>query len=211
MISLAKIKQIMKQIILFLLTSIIILSCTRNLHVEREPNVPIEQYKSYSWNKLEASKASHPFYHSPELNQLIIREIDKGFTKKGFKKNIENPDFLVDFHIYVEEQKFQNLVCPTGFYRGERYLPGLRENLYCENPQVINYDDGTLIIDIVDANTKQLVWRASMNDLIDNPNYSGSIFSKKVKRILKHFPVQNKNNKSNSSKMEVEKVISLKK
>ncbi len=196
----------MKKPILILFLVIITFSCTRNLHVEREPNVLIEQYKSYAWNKLEATTASHPFYHSLELNQLIIREIDKRFAKKGFKRNISNPDFFVDFHIFIEEQRFQNLVCGAGFYRGERYLPDLTEKTYCESPEIINYDNGTLIIDIVDAYTKQLVWRGSASDIIDNPNFSGAIFNKKVKRILKKFPSPNKSN-SPKPKSEFDKAM----
>lgn len=199
----------MKRLSLVGVIMILLTSCAKKIQVEREPNVAIEQYKSYGWNTLEASNASHPFYRSTELNQLIIRDIDKVFAKKGFKRNMSNPDFLVDFHIYVEEQKFQNLVCGAGFYRGERYLPDLNERTYCESPEIVNYDDGTLIIDVVDANTKQLVWRASMSDIIENPTYAGEIFSKKVKRILKKFPVKKKG-KIQSTPKDFEKVISVK-
>lgn len=199
----------MKRFILIAFLAVNAFACTRKLHVEREPNVAIEQYQSYSWNKLEATNAVHPFYHSAELNQLIIRDIDKVLAKKGFKRNLGNADFLVDFHIYVEEQKFQNLVCGAGFYRGDRFLPQLNEKTYCESPEIVNYDDGTLIIDIVDAHTKQLVWRASMSDIIDNPSYAGSIFSKKVKRILRKFPTQKKN-VTRTTQSDFDKVISVK-
>ncbi len=176
--------------ITILLLAVLGLGCTQKLHVEREPNIRIEQYKSYSWNKLEASNAVHPFYRSKDLNQAIIREIDKTFAKKGLKRNTIDPDFLVDFHIYVEEQKYKNEICPAGFYRGERFLPNLSENMFCESPQIVSYDDGTLIIDVVDAHTQQLVWRAYMNDLIDNPVNSNTVFSKKVKKVLRKFPVK---------------------
>jgi hypothetical protein len=177
-----------KIFIIFL--AIISFSCTRNLHIEREPNIFIEQYRTYGWNKLEATKAAHPLYSSVELNQTIMREIDKNLAKKGFRRNIDMPDFFVDFHIYVEEQKFQNLVCETGFYRGERYLTDLSQRTYCESPKIVNYDDGTLIIDIIDAQTRQLVWRGTAGEIINNPVYATEIFRLKVKRILKKFPVQ---------------------
>lgn len=199
----------MKKLIFIFLTALVGVSCTQKLHVEREPNVPIEKYHSYAWNKLEASNAIHPLYHNNELNQQIIREIDESFAKKGFKRNSVNPDFLVDFHIYVEEQKFQNTVCPAGFYRGERYLSELKENTYCESPQIVSYDDGTLIIDIVDARTKQLVWRASMNDLLESPVYAGKVFPKKVHRILKKFPNSRSNTRTTPTPSETEKQISL--
>ena len=177
-----------KIFIIFL--DIIRFSCTRNLHIEREPNIFIEQYRTYGWNKLEATKSAHPLYSSVELNQTIMREIDKNLAKKGFRRNIDMPDFFVDFHIYVEEQKFQNLVCETGFYRGERYLTDLSQRTYCESPKIVNYDDGTLIIDIIDAQTRQLVWRGPAGEIINNPVYATEIFRLKVKRILKKFPVQ---------------------
>ena len=199
----------MKRIIVVLFLAILGFSCTRNLHIEREPNIFIEQYRTYGWNKLEATKAAHPLYSSFELNQAIVRAIDKNLAKKGFRINISTPDFLVDFHIYVEEQKFQNLVCEAGFYRGERYLTDLSQRTYCESPKIVNYDDGTLIIDIVDAQTGQLVWRGTAGEIIDNPAYATEIFCMKVKRILKKIPFQKVGN-TTKQKADLENVISVK-
>ena len=199
----------MKRIVVIIFLAALSFNCTRNLHIEQEPNIALEQYQTYAWNKLEATKATHPFYSSVELNQTLMREIDKNLTKKGFHRNITTPDFLVDFHIYVEEQKFQNLVCGAGFYRGERYLPDLSQRTYCESPEIVNYDDGTLIIDIVDAQTGQLVWRGTAGEIVDNPAFATEIFRKKVKRILKKFPVQKAGN-STKRKADLENVISVK-
>jgi hypothetical protein len=199
----------MKRIIVVLFLAILGFSCTRNLHIEREPNIFIEQYRTYGWNKLEATKAVHPLYSSFELNQAIVRAIDKNLAKKGFRRNIATPDFLVDFHIYVEEQKFQNLACEAGFYRSERYLSDLSQRTYCESPKIVNYDDGTLIIDIVDAQTGQLVWRGTAGEIIDNPAYATEIFCMKVKRILKKFPFQKPGN-TTKQKADLENVISVK-
>jgi hypothetical protein len=96
-----------------------------------------------------------------------------------------------------------------GFYRGERYLPDLTQRTYCEAPEIVKYDNGTLFIDIVDAHTKQLVWRASMSEIIDNPISASKIFSKKVKRILQKFPEQKKT-VLRTSKPKLENVISVK-
>jgi hypothetical protein len=203
-LSLPKTKIKMKNILLILLV-IFGTSCTQRLRIEREPNVPIEQYNTYSWNTLNATNAVHPFYKSYELNLAIIKEIDRQFAQIGLVRNAVNPDFLVDYHIYVEEQKYQNEVCPTGFYRGGRYLPEITNNINCENPQIVSYDDGTLIIDIVDAHTNQLVWRASLSDLIDKPINANSVFRKEVKRILRKFPTKTKNNSIKNQEISLEK------
>lgn len=188
-------------------------SCSKKIQIEREPNVPIEYYKTYSWNSLNTTNAVHPFYKSYELNLAIVREIDRQFAQIGLNRNAVNPDFLVDYHIFVEEQKYQNEFCPTGFYRGERYLPDLPNNMYCENPEIVSYDDGTLIIDIVDAHTNQLVWRASMNNLVDKPINANDVFCKAVRQILRKFPVKSIKNliKTHEPNLEKEKNISLNK
>jgi hypothetical protein len=184
----------MGRIFVILFLTALSFGCTKNLFIEREPNISIELYRTYGWNKLVATNAAHPLYSSIEFNQTIIQVIDKSLAKKGFCRNIATPDFLVDFHIYVEEQKFQNLVCEAGFYRGERYLLDLSQRTYCESPKIVNYDDGTLIIDIVDAPTGQLVWRGTVGEIIDNPAYATEIFCKKAKRILRKFQVQKEGN-----------------
>jgi len=199
----------MKLTVVILFLAIIELNCTRNIQIEREPNIAIDQYRTYGWNTLVATNAAHPLYSSVELNQTLMREIDKNLAKNGFHRNIATPDFLVDFHIYVEEQKFQNLVCGAGFYRGERYLTDLSQRTYCESPEIVKYDDGTLIIDIVDAQTGQLVWRGAAGEIIDNPAYATEIFRKKVKRILRKFPVQKAGNVT-KQKTDLENVISVK-
>lgn len=178
----------MKLTVFILFLAIIALNCTRNIQIEREPNIAIEQYRTYGWNTLVATNAAHPFYSSVELNQAIVRAIDKNLAKKGYYRNIATPDFLVDFHIYVEEQKFQNLVCGAGFYRGERYLSDLSQRTYCESPEIVNYDNGTLIIDFISTQTGQLVWRGTAGEIIDNPAFATEIFYKKVNRILNKFP-----------------------
>lgn len=174
--------------ILLILSVIVMGSCSRAVFVEREPNVLVERYKTFSWNKLEVTTSKSPFYNSVELNDKIMASIEKELMDKGILKVNTIPDFLVDFHIYVEEGKYQQEYCPAGYYREGRYSPDLRNWPYCESPAIRTFDDGTLLIDIVDAKTQQLVWRGSAGTIIDFTENIPKIFTKKVHKVMKKFP-----------------------
>ena len=59
------------------------------------------------------------------------------------------------------------------------------------------YEEGTLLIDFVDARTKQLIWRGWAVGVIENvgiiasdPEKAEKKISSAVRKILEHFPPQ---------------------
>jgi hypothetical protein len=192
----------MKNLILILIV-FSLSACSRNIIVEREPNVAIEAYKTYAWNVLEVSKDVNPFYNNDLLNRQLMLAIDDNLYRKGVRQVTENPDFLIDFHIYVVEQHFQDYYCPQGYYRGYRLNYEILPWPACEIPiRNATFDDGTLFIDVVDAHTKQLVWRGSYNNLINDRSQIKGIFMKRVGKILEKLPIDN------LKKLEIKKVNS---
>ena len=59
-------------------------------------------------------------------------------------------------------------------------------------PQAINYEQGTLVVDIVDARSNRVVWRGwaqdSVEGVIDNQDRMERQFDEAVTRMLKQFP-----------------------
>jgi hypothetical protein len=54
---------------------------------------------------------------------------------------------------------------------------------------VQNYKVGTLVLDMYDAKTKQLVWRGTASDtLSNNPQHNEKDLDKAVEKMLKKFP-----------------------
>ena len=179
----------MKNVVFILFGLLALSSCSKSIIVEKEPNIVFGNYKTYHWNVLEVSN-QNPYYNNIALNQSLSKAIEHNFEKKGIKKTETNADFLVDFHVFVKENSFQKLYCPSGFYRGGRYLPELHNWPQCDVPlEMQSFDDGTLVIDIVDAKTKQLIWRGSSKNAINNPQYASDILSRKVNKVLKQLPI----------------------
>ena len=70
-----------------------------------------------------------------------------------------------------------------------------REHGYCyENcePKVIEYEQGTLVIDVVDTHTNKVVWRGwaqdSVQGMIDNQDQMEKKINEAVTKMMKEFP-----------------------
>ena len=57
---------------------------------------------------------------------------------------------------------------------------------------VDNYIEGTLVLDFVDATTKELAWRAYCKGSIRNPHKKDKVINKAVKKAIKKFPPKQK-------------------
>ena len=50
------------------------------------------------------------------------------------------------------------------------------------------YEAGTVVVDMVDARTKQLIWRGSVQNAISNPARIKDQLAREVQRIVERFP-----------------------
>ena len=132
-------------------------SCgTMSIGHEYDPKFNFSTLKTYSW-------IQNP-NQAPE-EELILKRIrpfiDKELEKNGFQKS-EQPDFKVAAHIW-SKNKIDLIDWGYGYgWRGA----------YSYGFEISQYEEGALLVDIVDAETNELVWqglaRAELN--IRTPN-----------------------------------------
>lgn len=148
----------------------VIVSCGPSLKVttDYDKNANFAQYKTFS------------IYHSEkmsdaisQLNQTrIINAIRAEMTKKGFQEVSANPDLLVNpVAIFKDRMAVSSTTDYYGYGGAYRpyYWGGGMGVSGTTNYNVQHYKDGSLIVDIVDANTKNLVWQGIGNKEIDGP------------------------------------------
>jgi hypothetical protein len=176
----------------FFLVWTIMSGCAPGVYIDQDPVIDFLSYHQYAWNKLEANTTLNPLYNSDLINEKLTKAIDDQLGKLAFVKTTQSPDFLVDFHIYIEQKNTPD--ASSGFYRASRYYPnyGFGDWPYSwnQNFRLIPYDDGTLLIDIVDFKTNKLVWRGSAAQAIDVPAQASNTFQKTVSKIMKKFPIR---------------------
>lgn len=178
----------MKKYFALVLIGLVHISCSKNLWIDKEPNIDTKLFKTYSWNSV---KKTSPvaYYNQAEIDQLLRSEVEKALNGNGYVKVDDgSADFFIDYNLYIRDSYFEEKICPTGFYGNGGYSPDLNTWPRCDvEEQTITYDSGTLVFDVIDTRTGQLVWRGSAANIIDNPRYAPEIFAKRVRKLLKKF------------------------
>ena len=172
----------MKTLKTTLLFSIILctVSCMRiQVNYDYDKNVNFNTFKTYNWM---------PIPRSIEMNDLIIKRIknavDHQLQTKGFREVSENPDFLIAIHI-TTQQKI-NIVD-----WGYSYGPYWRRGYPYGGVEIYQYQEGTLIIDVINAAKKELVWRGSATAVSEpdlSPDKRTQKINKAVAKIMEKFP-----------------------
>jgi len=116
-------------------------------------------YKTYDWIPRPASATGV----NSSLNRERIRSaVENELQAKGLRQSSADPDLLLAFHVGVENRIE---VTDWGYtYPGRYYGWGGRDI------DVQQYREGTLVVDLINSSSKQLVWRGSaQGTLHDNP------------------------------------------
>ena len=111
---------------------------------------------------------------------------------KGFaREQVADPDFLVACYPLYHQRRYRTRTS-VGFGGGGWYRPwGYRVGTSFS--QVHHYREGSLIIEIVDAKTNQLVWQGSDEGVLtglDDPDRANDAVASAVKETLAKFPPQ---------------------
>lgn len=174
------------RLVIFLSLTAIACSSPLKVITDYDSKADFSQYKSFSFFELEDKGPG-----LSELNQQrIINATKDELIKKGFIEDQTNPQLLVNVTAIVNEKKqvtANSYYNYGGYYRPYRWGP-----TYVGGSTVYNvYDlkEGSLIIDILDASSKHLLWQGTGNKEIDTglkkPETEIPLF---INKILSDFP-----------------------
>jgi Domain of unknown function (DUF4136) len=141
------------------------------------PGVDFTKYHTYKWV---------PIQGAVQPNQIVdaqIKEsIDSQLATKGLTKTDgEKADILVGYQISVDQEKQWNAY-GTG---GMRWGGGMA------TAQQSTISTGTLVLDMYDPATKQLVWTGRVSKTLDpgaNQGKKQKNLDKAVQKLMKNFP-----------------------
>jgi hypothetical protein len=147
----------------------------QEVRTDYDKKVNFEQFHTYSWGKVQTS---NPFWES-----RIKDAVDKALGEKGWQKVDSGGDVvLMAVGGTKNQQEYQT------FYDG---LGGWRWGGFGDvaTTTVQNYRVGTLVLDMYQANSKQLIWRGtSTNTLSNNTEHNEKDLDKGVDKMFKKFP-----------------------
>jgi len=168
-----------------------------------DPEADFSALHTYGWQPIPKRSKADAFVIK-RIKAAVAQEMDA----KGFRESESAPDFTIALHgskeRKVDVQEWGYSYSPRAYYHpygfrddrpgglsGPRWGRGEDYEEYRSGTDVYEYEEGTLIIDIVDAKKKELLWRGSATDVIDplaSPEERTRTINETVKSILVNFP-----------------------
>lgn len=161
------------------------------IHVDGDPAVNVAAYRSFGFfEPLATDTAGYSTLLSARLKEATRRELEA----RGFAYDEASPGLRINFNVNVVEKTEirSNPSVTAGFgYYGYRYGMYGAWTGYPYDIETTNYRQGTLVIDVVDAARKALVWQGVAEGRItqqvrDNP---ARAVDAAVAQILASFPM----------------------
>ena len=152
----------------------------QKVNVDWDRGTDFSKFHTYAWQ---------PSTHSAKglWNQRVIDAVNTQLQAKGFNLVDANPDLWV---VYSNSIKKNQQVVGTGYNMGPAWGWGYGWG----GPTTTTYQtyttrEGTLIVDIADANGHQLLWRGSAtNSIADNSDKNIKTLNNAVNKLFKNFP-----------------------
>lgn len=140
-----------------LLTAILLVGCVSPTRYDYEQAALEEMsaYKTFTIDSREVRSDYQDVVLSPIVDRRIERAIQRELTVKGFEPVSANPDFRVAFNTVTKTRTEINDFGSPLFRRYPYYGYGSR------HLDIDEYEQGTFLIDIIDAESKALVWRGT--------------------------------------------------
>lgn len=139
--------------------------------------VDFSSFKTYAWKDVEPSQ-------NALLEGRIQRAVDATLASKGLRRVDDSPDLWVVEHTRLtREIRIDTYNAGWGYGWGWRRGPGVAA--------ISEIPVGNLFIDLVDANRRQLVWRATASKTLDpgaSPETRERNINEAVRKMFAAYP-----------------------
>jgi hypothetical protein len=177
---------------IYLLLAMILVGLSGCAVTDFDRSANFSKYKTFGWGKSDV-KVSNPLYESDLINKRIKAAVEEEFAKRGIVKAEADPDVIVRYHTYTEEKERTS----GGYPYSYRFFPYAFYpfgfgwwGLPLVSPQTTTqYTEGTLIVDIIDNRTNDLIWRGSVTGDVKDVSGIKKQIEKGVRAIMKKYPV----------------------
>lgn len=162
---------------------------TMSVNYDYDSNADFAQYSSFAWiakPEVVAANAAQAQQSSDLLDRRIRAAVEGELAARGLAQVDVDPGLLVVYHLGVQDKiqvtDYGYSYSPYAWGYGGRQL------------DVYQYQEGMLIIDLVDAKTKNLVWRGTGTKVIESaprsPEEMQARIDEVVAKIMASYPPQ---------------------
>ena len=187
-----------RRIFLFVIATLLVTlglyasAAAEKIRVHYDKSIDFAKYKTYGWAPVGA--VAHPM-----LALDIVGAVDQEMAARGLTKVRSNPDLLVQMYGAVDTEV--SMTSNNPIYNATGGIPPFDpsmtspgDSLYWDgfygNSTVVVHP-GQLIIDIIDAKGKKLIWRGMGSEAISsNPDKLMEEANSTISKLFKEYPVK---------------------
>jgi hypothetical protein len=143
------------------------------------------QLKTFAWMPDEDTgikDARHAQLRNDLFTQRLRRAVNSTLESKGYSIDTEKPDFTIVYHTGVQDKVN---VTNWGYTYGPYWGP------WGQSVDVHQYTEGTLILDFINWETKELIWRGTAQSVLSSrpdPDKVEQRIQEIVDKLLANFP-----------------------
>ncbi|UCE01544.1 MAG: DUF4136 domain-containing protein [Candidatus Latescibacterota bacterium] len=148
-----------------------------SINHDYDPSYDFSALTTYAWLPIKAA---------PQMSELRIRRfvnaVDAQMQAKGIQLSTDNPSFLIAMHGSTQQAIS---VQDYGYSYGPGWGPRTRD------VSVTSYEEGTVFVDLVDGETRQLFWRGIATGAAEpslSPEQQERKFNDVAARLFANFP-----------------------
>ncbi len=170
---------------------ILLSACTRaQIRYDYDARANYASFKTFDWLAApKRAKAKAGNIENPIMDRRVKGAIERELMAKGFKSEAAaDPDFLVTYYPIYKDRAYRTTT-QVGMSWGYRPRLGVRSGATVS--QVHSYKEGTIVVEIVDFKTNQLIWHgAAVGALtgLETPEDAEVVVTREVGRLLEGFP-----------------------
>ncbi|WP_080055831.1 DUF4136 domain-containing protein [Spirosoma aerolatum] len=137
------------------------------VEADKKLNIDFSKYKTYGWASQVDSKLDPGFYflNDLELKDRIRNAVRFAMDGRGYKYTRQHPDLLVNFRVFEKPVSIKGY---TGY--GTTYF-GANEVRQPDDESTFEVKAGSLIINLVETKTGQVVWRGLASGLTNTNGF----------------------------------------
>lgn len=162
-----------------------LLACSDRLQVysDFDPDIDVLEYKTYSWpDRAEIESRTNPLLYNELTDKRIRKAVDEQLLKNGYRQTDTSPDLKVHYHFVVQDKTIELLDNP--------HLDSYTPYWVAGGKNAYRFQEGTLIIDLMDSKTCNLIWRGWAVSVIEEYKtiLSQTEIKEAVIQIFKNYP-----------------------
>jgi hypothetical protein len=159
------------------------------VEVESDPDADLSRWVRYAWSADSAVALNDPVLDVASIDRQLRSAVERELASRGYRHDPGRPaDFLVGYHLALEEKRSVTTLPDLGAYEGGRVSGAARSRTY-----EYVYDEGTLTLELLDPASRRSLWRGTVRAEADrsrSPEQRRERLEAAVRDILERLPTR---------------------